>query len=180
MQFKSSQPPGAVYVCVCVSIYVCVFVIPLNGFFLDLMEQVPSQGNGLHRTHKVKRSETGEKLRTLVQSICERYMKCKVGSCVSIFFFPVHVRTHLCFCVAMITPLLMAESPLLHYPIHFPFSCFSSQDKSHSRFESARPRRRLSTVGTMISVQYVTGSSPADNQAGTGLHNRFGVSLQPR
>lgn len=53
---------------------VCVFVILLNGFFLDLMELVPSQGTTLHHTHAaVKRSETAEQLRALVRSICERW-----------------------------------------------------------------------------------------------------------
>lgn len=47
--------------CVCV-----MFVALLNGFFLDLMEQVPSQGNGLYHTYTVKSFETGEKLRALL------------------------------------------------------------------------------------------------------------------
>lgn len=53
-----------VCMCMCVCEFVCVmFVALLNGFFLDLMEQVPSQGNGLYHTYKVKSFETAEKLR---------------------------------------------------------------------------------------------------------------------
>lgn len=95
MQFKSFQPPGAMYVIE----YMCVFVIPLNGFFLDLMEQVPSQGNGLHHKHKVKRFETGEKkLRTSVPSICERQNIYEIPGwivCISLF---VCVHTHVLCC----------------------------------------------------------------------------------
>lgn len=61
--------------CVCMRTHacmrVCAFVISLNGFFLDLMEQVPSQGNRLHHS-EAERFENGEKLRTLVQSIYEK------------------------------------------------------------------------------------------------------------
>lgn len=63
--------------CVCVCEFVCVmFVALLNGFFLDLMEQVPSQGNGLYYTYTVKSFETGEKLRALLWSICVRKNIC--------------------------------------------------------------------------------------------------------
>lgn len=55
---KCISSPHRLCVCVC-----ALFVALLNGFFLDLMEQVPSQGNGLYHTYKVKSFETGEKLR---------------------------------------------------------------------------------------------------------------------
>ena len=59
------------------------------------------------------------------------------------------------------------------YPL--PFFIF------YSAMQSTCPGRCPSTAvfGTMISVQYVSRSSPADNQASAGRHNRFSVSLQP-
>lgn len=101
---------------------------------------------------------------------------CTLHSMVTSFFLCMQAS----FCVAMMTTL-NGLKPVVELGNPLPVLNFLCKKKPNSIIWPSWPCQNLFTVafGTMTSVQYVTESSPLDNQASTGLHSRFSVSLQP-